>query len=103
VTTACYHHLLHNTTTIEKGDDIVAITFFTVKPSEKVTTIAVTLFLNKAIKEGDGNCSHFLLLCNTTTEKGNGNNYHNLFVLYNTTTKKATTTIVITFFSKTPP
>jgi hypothetical protein len=29
---ACCHHLPHNTTTIEEGDNIVAITFSASKP-----------------------------------------------------------------------
>jgi hypothetical protein len=29
---ACCHRLVHNTTTIEEGDDIVAIMFFVTKP-----------------------------------------------------------------------
>jgi hypothetical protein len=31
----CYHRLLHSTTTIEKGDNIVAVTFFTSKPPKR--------------------------------------------------------------------
>jgi hypothetical protein len=44
------HHLLHGTTiTIKEGDDIVAVTFLTTKPSKKATIVAIVVFYNKAI------------------------------------------------------
>jgi hypothetical protein len=71
--TACCHHLLHNTTTIEEGDDIVAITFFATKPLKKAMVVTIVIFCNKAIEEGDGSFYLFILLYNTTTIEGNGN------------------------------
>jgi hypothetical protein len=87
--TATYcHHLLHNTTTIEEGDDIVAVTFFTAKPLKEVMTVGVTIFYNKAIEEGDRICCLLLLLYNTTIEEGTGNSCCHFIFLYNTTTEE---------------
>ncbi len=57
-----YHCLFHNSTTIEEGNDIVAVTLFITKPLKKAITIVVTFFCNKAIKEGDGNCNLLFIL-----------------------------------------
>ncbi len=54
--TAYYHYLFHDTTTIEKGDDIDAVTFFVAKPLKKATIIIIAIFCSKAIKEGDISC-----------------------------------------------
>jgi len=43
--TTCCHRLLHITTTIEEGDNISTITFFTAKPPKKVQ---VTIFLQQS-------------------------------------------------------
>jgi hypothetical protein len=40
----CCHRLFHKTTTIDEGDNIVAITFFVAKPSKKLTK-AIFFFL----------------------------------------------------------
>ncbi len=70
---ACCHHFLHNTTTItiEEGDDIVAVTFFVVKPLKKATIVAITFFCSKAIEEGVGSC-HRLFFLLKHREEGNG-------------------------------
>jgi hypothetical protein len=71
--TTCCHRLLHNTITIEEGNNIVAITFFVTKPLKKVTIVIVAIFCNKTIEKGDGSCCLLLFLCDTTTEKGDTN------------------------------
>ncbi len=69
---SCCHHLVHSTTTIEVGDDIVAVTFFATKPQNKVTAIFVVFFCIKAIKKTDRiYCRVFLILKHR--EEGNGN------------------------------
>jgi hypothetical protein len=55
VTAACCHRLLHNNTTIEDIDNIVAIIIFATKPLKKATTIVITFFCNKGIEKGDEN------------------------------------------------
>jgi len=64
--------VLHSTTTIEEGDDIVVVTFFIAKPLKKATIIAVTIFCNKAIKEGDESCRTIILFYFSNREKGEG-------------------------------
>ncbi len=63
----CCHHLLHNTTTIEVGDDIIVLTFFATKPSKKAMTIPV-----KAIETSDGSYRRVFLILKHK-EKGDGN------------------------------
>jgi hypothetical protein len=67
-TTYC-HRLPHNNTAIEEGDNIAAVTFFTVKPLKKAMTIIIINFCNKTIKEGDGSCRLLFLLYNTTIKE----------------------------------
>jgi len=55
------HRLLHITTIIEEGDDIVAVTFFVAKPPKKRHRSPISC--GKAIEEGDGSYRLLLLLC----------------------------------------
>jgi hypothetical protein len=45
VRATCCPHILHNTTTIEEGDEITTITFFVEKPLKKAMTIIVIFLL----------------------------------------------------------
>jgi stalled ribosome rescue protein Dom34 len=53
VTIACCHHLFHSTTSIEKGDGIIDVTFFATKqskrqrPSKEVMKVTIVFFFSK--------------------------------------------------------
>jgi hypothetical protein len=59
---ACCHCVVHNTTTIEEGDDIDVVTCFAAKPLKKAKAVNVAFSYNKTIEEGDRSCRRFLLL-----------------------------------------
>jgi hypothetical protein len=67
----CCHCLLHNTITMEEGDNIATVTFFVAKPLKKATMVTIIFLGSKAIEKGDGNCCHLFLLFKHK-EKGNG-------------------------------
>jgi len=46
-TTYC-HHLLHNTTTIEKGDNIDVVTFFATTLPKKMSVVPIAIFLQQS-------------------------------------------------------
>jgi len=65
------------TTTIEEGDNIVAVTFFATKPPKKAVAITVAFICSKAIEEGDRSCRRLLLLFKHK-EVGNDNKLSSL-------------------------
>jgi hypothetical protein len=88
----------HSTTTIEEGNDIATVTFFTTKPLKKVTTIVVAFFYNKAIKKGDKSYRHLLLF--KDKEEGDNNIYCHL-CRCNTTTEEDDNALSSSFSSQT--
>ncbi len=85
VIAACCHCLLHNTTTTaatKEGDNITVVAFFEAKLLKKVTTIVITCFCSKAIKEGDE--SYHRLFLFKHKEEGN-----TTFIVGTTLHKKA--------------
>ncbi len=95
---ACYH-LLHNTITIEKGDDITVVTLFIAKPLKKATIVAIAFFYNKAIKERDGSyCRLLFLFCKIITEEGNDICCRHVLLLRNTTIEKDDGALSSSFF-----